>query len=163
MKTYRLYSLRILTGHQNGFTQQDIPIEEGLIINMDDTGKKWLVDAVTEKDQKHFFEEITKENDTLLIEVVITRPNNNPATMVAKIRKITELSSKLSVLIDGLMVVQKEDIVELILQGIVREGISGEKLLHEYKKRKADRSESIQRIIKQVENDEYQFKKNLDK
>ena len=163
MKTYRLYSLRILTGHQNGFTQQDIPIEEGLIINMDDTGKKWLVDAVTEKDQKHFFEEITKENDTLLIEVVITRPNNNPATMVAKIRKITELSSKLSVLIDGLMVVQKEDIVELILQGIVREGISGEKPLHEYKKRKADRSESIQRIIKQVENDEYQFKKNLDK
>ncbi|WP_179295614.1 YwpF family protein [Bacillus sp. FJAT-45350] len=133
MKTYRLYSLRLLIGKENGVLQRDIPLVDGLIINMEDNGKKWLLDAVISSDKKSVFEEI-ETSEKFILEVVITSKNNHPATMVAKVRKLTELSVNVSVLIDGILVNRKDDIVDLVLQGMVDENVSGESIVPELEK-----------------------------
>ncbi len=151
VKTYRLFSLRVFEGHENGVTQKNIPIENGLIIDVEDGDKKWLVDAIFEETDD--FSPV--EGQTLLIEVVITSKNNYPATMVVDVKKITTLSTKKSFLLEGHMAINRDEIIELILQGIVEEGISGTALLNEFKKRKGERGEAMQRIVdniyKQVE------------
>ncbi|MDE5415695.1 YwpF family protein [Alkalihalobacterium chitinilyticum] len=156
MKTYRLFSLRVLQPHEKGVSQVDIPLQDGLIIDMEDTAKKWLIDAVINQDGIGIFETCEKENGKLIIEAVITSENNYPATMVTKVRKITHLSNKVSILLDGLMAVRKDDIIDVILESIVDEGLTGDALLEEFKKRKATRGveKIVENIYKQVNADE---------
>jgi hypothetical protein len=152
MKTYRLYSLNILHGQDRGVLQKDIQIEDGLIIDMEQNGKKWLVDVkVDEKDQP-LFEEYYRDKEKLLIEVVITSPSNYPATMVAKVRKITQLNKKVSILLDGLLIIRKDDILDVILQGIVEEGLTGEELIAEFKQRKIRNSEAMKTAVEGLYN-----------
>ncbi|WP_209123951.1 YwpF-like family protein [Alkalihalobacillus sp. BA299] len=170
MKTYRLFSLRVLQPHEKGVSQVDIPLEDGLIIDMEDSAKKWLIDAVIMPNHIEIFEQSQKENQKLIIEAVITSKNNYPATMVTKIRKITHLSDKVSILLDGLMVIRKDDIIDVILESIVDEGLTGEALLQEFKKRKASRGENVQKVVENIykqvksdENVEFHLKENTEK
>ncbi|WP_216831566.1 YwpF-like family protein [Alkalihalobacterium elongatum] len=154
MKTYRLFSLRLLQPHEKGVTQVEVPLQDGLIIDMEDSAKKWLIDAVITPDLTAIFEKCQEENGKLIIEAVITSEKNYPATMVTKVRKITHLSDKVSILLDGLMVVRKDDIIDVILESIVEEGLTGEDLLEEFKNRKASRGDNIvENIYKQIEAD----------
>ncbi|OLO27627.1 hypothetical protein BTR23_19585 [Alkalihalophilus pseudofirmus] len=158
VKTYRLFSLQVLQPHEKGVSQLEIPIQDGLIIDMEDHEKKWLIDAVINTDKVGIFEKCDKENGKLIIEAVITSENNYPATMVTKIRKITHLSDKVSILLDGLMVIRKDDIIDVILESIIDEGLTGKDLLQEFKVRKARRGENVQKVVenvyKQVEADQ---------
>ncbi|MFV8827679.1 YwpF family protein [Alkalihalobacterium sp. APHAB7] len=156
MKTYRLFSLRVLQPHEKGVSQVEIPLQDGLIIDMEDSAKKWLIDAVINQDVIGIFEKCEKENGKLILEAVITSENNYPATMVTKVRKITHLSNKVSILLDGLMAVRKDDIIDVILESIVDEGLTGEALLEEFKRRKATRGveKIVENIYKQVNTDE---------
>lgn len=153
MKTYRLYSLRILVGEEKGIVQKNIPIEDGLIINMEDDKKNWLIDAVIENSNKELFTNLFTNKETFIVEAVITSKNNYPATMSATVRKIIDLSGKIGVLLDGILVINKDDIVETILKAIVNEGLTGEDLLNEFKRRKDERDEAVPKVIEDLFND----------
>lgn len=101
MKTYRLYSLKIINENAPSTIEQNIAIEDGLIINMEDLDKKWLIDAIIEKSDKPLFEAFNK--DSFSVEVIITSKDNLPAKMQVSIRNITQLSNKVGILLEGKM------------------------------------------------------------
>ncbi len=142
----------MLEGHENGVSQENIPVEDGLIIDVDDNGKKWLIDAVVTNSGADKFTDVYEHDKNILIEVVITSEKNYPATMVAKVQKMTDLTEKTSVLLEGHIAINRDEIIDLILHGIVDEGISGKDLLHEFKKRKGERGVAMQRLIDDIYN-----------
>ena len=105
MKTYRLYSLKILTKENLAQIERNIAIEDGLIINMETQDRKWLIDAIVENEDKKTFD--VYANDSFEVEVVITSNQNSPAKMQVNIRNITKLSNKTGVLLEGTMITKK--------------------------------------------------------
>lgn len=105
MKTYRLYSLKILTKENSAQVERKIAIEDGLIINMETQDRKWLIDAIVENEDKKTFDDYA--SDSFEVEVVITSNQNLPAKMQVNIRNITKLSNKTGVLLEGTMITKK--------------------------------------------------------
>lgn len=104
MKTYRLYALTIITEEEAGKKDYELAIEDGLIINMEDQEKRWLIDAIITEQEKHLLEQIAENDQKLQARVLITSKNNRPAMMELSIRKITELTNKIGILLEGKMI-----------------------------------------------------------
>ncbi|WP_017726493.1 YwpF-like family protein [Halalkalibacterium ligniniphilum] len=150
MKTFKLYSLQIWKEQKGELEKKRIPTKDGLIINMENSKGTWLIDAVVAIEQLPLFQQVKKEDKDLLVEVVITSPNNYPATMIVHVRRVTELSDQISVLLEGSLLIQKEDIVEHMLKQLVEEGYTGERLLQEFKQRKDQQRTSIEVVANEL-------------
>ncbi|SDZ59061.1 YwpF-like protein [Evansella caseinilytica] len=151
MKTFKLCSLAILVDDKEAadrpYAGKDIPLVDGLIINKEETRKNWFLDVVITKEWLPFFEESHKEQKQFMVEVTITKPTNDPATLVCRVKNIHELKEYISVHLDGVLVVQKDDLSDMLLQMLISEGYSGEALFEEFKRRKKDRGQVIQGIL----------------
>ncbi|BAB07029.1 YwpF-like family protein [Halalkalibacterium halodurans] len=135
MKTFKLYSLHVWKEEGDEIKHVDVSIEDGLIINMENKKKMWLIDAVMSQEQAAFFQEIKQQDRDVIVEVVITSKNNYPATMITHVRKMTPLKEQVSVLLEGKLLLQKEDVVEHMLKELIDEGYMGQELIDEFKTR----------------------------
>lgn len=144
MKTYKLFSLTLFERDESTVVQKEIAFIDGIIMDLDDNGQRWLVDIVIGKVDKPLF----RANETMLFEVVITGPKNQPVIMAAKLEHIRSLDSHCGLLFEGAFIVHHDALIEAILQGLVNEGFSGQALIEEYKKRRA--RDGQQRIIEQI-------------
>lgn len=151
VKTFKLCSLAILfddkQNYNNGMRGKDIPLVDGLIINKEEARKNWLLEAVVEQKWAKFFEPFLKEGKKFMAEVTITRKTNDPATLVCKVRSIHKLKDHYSVHFDGILVVKKDDLSDMLLRNLINEGYEGEELYAEFKRRKQDRGQAIQGIL----------------
>ncbi|TMW73346.1 YwpF-like family protein [Alteribacter natronophilus] len=150
MKTFKLCSLAVLFDDEHGKEELDgkqIPLVDGLIINKEEANKNWLVEAVLDKKWRRFFEEYKEADQHFMAEVTITKKTNDPATLVCSVKSVNDLSSHLSVHLDGVIVAKKDDLSDMLLQTLVKEGYQGESLYEEFKKRKRDRGQAIQGIL----------------
>ncbi|SDH71422.1 YwpF family protein [Alteribacillus bidgolensis] len=136
MKTFQLVSLQVLLFENEKVVHRPVPVQEGLIINREESQSTWLIEAVIPTDQKKFLEQI--RNKTLVFEVVITESNNDPALMTGEIRDFIELSDTYSLMIDAKMAAGKDDVSNLILDGLIQDDYSGDELLNEFIYRKGD-------------------------
>ncbi|MBM7094328.1 YwpF-like family protein [Bacillus sp. H-16] len=150
MKTFKLCSLAVLFDddhEKEDLEGKQIPLVDGLIINKEEAKKNWLVEAVVDKNWRRFFEEYAEADQQFMAEVTITKKTNDPATLVCSVKSVNELSEHLSVHLDGVIVAKKDDLSDMLLKNLVKEGFSGEALYEEFKKRKKDRGQAIQGIL----------------
>ncbi|WP_243354373.1 YwpF-like family protein [Bacillus litorisediminis] len=129
MKTFKLISFQIIEGE----TLQDIPLKDGLIINREDIEKRWLIETFIKEEYVGVFEEAFKNGKELLIQVVITRPENDPAPFRATVVKLKKINESYSVLLEGYINKTRNDYAELLLTYLLDKGISGDQLLEAFK------------------------------
>jgi len=151
MKTFKLCSLTILFDEKlendEEIKRQQIPLVEGLIINKEEADKSWLLEAVLDSEWKEFFQKYIDEDQSFMVEVTITKRTNDPATLVCRVKSVNELVEHIGIHLEGLIVVKKDDLSDILLKNLIDEGFSGDDLYDEYRRRKKDRGRAIQGIL----------------
>lgn len=132
MKTFKLKGLKLMENEEKQLHAKVIPLFDGLVINREDE-QGWLIEAFIDKKFLSFFESI-QDNEELMIQVKITREENDPAFFITKIDSINEISEdKMNVLFKGDVVDHGKSRIEELLEGILEQGYQGESLLKKFK------------------------------
>ncbi len=137
MKTFKLVSLRI--SHPTDFVEsQEITLVDGLVINKEDEERQWLLEGFMDKKYQDLFTKLKDAEREVKLQAVISREDNDPATFITTIQSITAMEDNVSVLFHGVLF-GKADISEGILTALIGEGLHGNKLLLEFRKRISDK------------------------
>lgn len=134
MKTFKLKGLTIVENENETekVKQRTFPLEDGLVINKEDESG-WLIEAFLLQEHKSYFQSIEGKDD-IVIQVKITREDNDPAFFITKIIEITSIDETyMSILFQGTIVDHGKSRIEALLQSILEEGYQGESLLKKFK------------------------------
>ena len=132
MKTFKLKGLKIMANEEEGFERRNIPLHDGLVINREDK-HGWLIEAYTDKQHLKYLNSLEKVEE-IMIQVKITREENDPAFFITNIVGINEINEEnINVLFQGEVVDHRKSRIEEMLQMIIEEGYQGESLLKKFK------------------------------
>ncbi|WP_338450184.1 YwpF family protein [Niallia oryzisoli] len=131
MKTFKLITLQVV--EECGLI--DIKLKEGLVINKEDKGRTWLLEAYVSATYEPYFRALLDAGQNISLQVVITRAENDPAYFQAKSLRIKKLTDgHLSVLFKG-TINQANTYPELLLTALIEKGLCGQELLDEFKEK----------------------------
>lgn len=133
MKTFKLSSLEIVENKDDDIVLHEIPLIDGLIINREDEQNRWIVEAFMEKENFELFHSLKEKDDTVMLQVKITKETNNPATFITTILSINEIENRINVIFMGTIVDQQKGIVKDMLKKLIEEGYQGESLYKKFK------------------------------
>lgn len=112
--------------------RKHIDLIDGLVINREDE-HGWLIEAFTDRKYWDFFTSI-KDTKELMIQVKITREENDPAFFLTEIVSINEIGdNRMNVLFQGKIVDHSKRRIEKLLEMIIEEGYQGRSLLEKFK------------------------------
>jgi hypothetical protein len=131
MKTFKLIALEIV---DDGNTI-DVPLEDGLIINKENERSTWLLEVYTTTALYDYFQSIHDQNREVIVQAVITKPENDPAFFQTKIVVITKFEHHISVLFEGQLRRNRSDYSELLLDSLLEKGLGGQALMMEFKEK----------------------------
>lgn len=132
MKTFKLKGLKLMENEENAMKSKVIPLLDGLVINREDE-LGWLIEAFIDKEYLEYFKSIQNKKD-MMIQVKITREENDPAFFITEIISINVISDKrMNVLFQGHVVDHRKSRIEELLQEILEQGYQGESLLKKFK------------------------------
>lgn len=131
MKTFKLITLQIFQNEQ----LINIPLEDGLIINKEDEQNNWLIEGYMDKGLEQLFTPIFEKKDKLLVQVVITKKENDPAPFIVTPIVMNRFENHISVLFEGKLKKSRNDFAEQILEELIKEGYSGDELLTIFKEK----------------------------
>ncbi|MFD2043923.1 YwpF-like family protein [Ornithinibacillus salinisoli] len=134
MKTFKLQSLQIIENVADEIVKHPVPLHDGLIINREDEANRWLIEAYVEATYKDFFTELSNNNEEIMVEVVITKEDNAPATFITSIIGINDIGGHINVLFLGNIVDKQKSKIEEMLSDLIDKGYQGEELLTTFKK-----------------------------
>src|SRR5690625_3717739 len=131
-KTFKLKGLKIMRNKDDTVKTKDITLIDGLVINREDEFG-WLIEAFIDKKHWDYFQTI-KHVQELMIQIKITREENDPAFFVTDIVSVNEIgTNEMNVLFQGKIVDHSKRRIEKMLEMIVEEGYQGESLLEKFK------------------------------
>lgn len=132
IKTFKLKGLEIMEDKDNEIARKRISLIDGLVINREDPNG-WLIEAYMEDGFKEYFDGIHGVKE-LMIQVKITRKENDPAFFITEIVSINEIGDQtINVLFKGKVVDHRKSRIEEMLKMIIEEGYQGESLLKKFK------------------------------
>ncbi|MFC4321950.1 YwpF family protein [Litchfieldia salsa] len=132
MKTFKLVSLSILPDVPLERMQVDVDLIDGLIINREDSRKRWIIEAFVDKKYADSFSTYMANNEELHLKVTITDRSNDPALVAAKVMSVNVFSEHISVLFDAKLERTKFVNSEMILAQLLEEGLQGDDLLKSF-------------------------------
>lgn len=136
MKTFKLIDLAIEEQVDGIETHKEIPIEQGLVINQEDGENHWMLESVIPYEQRAAFKTYLDKNEEFNIWVTITKKSNHPAHLIVTVKNIISLKKGISILLHGRMVSNRfKQESEGILEELIEQGFTGEKLLENFRKR----------------------------
>ncbi|MED3561199.1 YwpF-like family protein [Bacillus xiapuensis] len=131
MKSFKLVSLEVVENDNS----VEVPLHDGLIINKEDEQLTWLLEAYTSLSLYDYFKKIQDEGRDIIVEAVITKPDNDPAFFQTKISTLNKFENHISVLLEGNLRRLRRDYSELLLDNLIQKGLSGQALLTEFKEK----------------------------
>ena len=131
MKSFRLISMQI--ANDDGLT--DIVLKEGLIINKEDENGTWLIEVFVDQGFIPHFEKACSEQNDIIVQVVITKKENDPAAFKTKVCSISKVNDSASILLKGHLTKIQNDYPAILLEYLLDQGLTGEKLLAEFKEK----------------------------
>lgn len=132
MKTFKLKGLEIMEDKENEIERKKIALIDGLVINREDA-YGWLIEAYIDSKYETYFNSIRNVKE-LMIQVKITREENDPAFFITEIVTVNEIGEKtINVLFQGEVVDHRKSRIEEMLRMIIEEGYQGESLLKKFK------------------------------
>jgi YwpF-like protein len=129
MKTFKLISLEVVEENNSVV----VPLEDGLIINKEDEGSTWLLEAYTSLSLYDYFKKIADEKRDIIVEAVITKKENDPAYFQTKVSTLNKFENHIGVLLEGRLRRYRRDYSELLLENLLQKGLNGPALLTEFR------------------------------
>lgn len=131
MKTFKLVSLQVVVENQ----LVNIHLEDGLIINREDEKNSWLIEAYTDHAQHAIFQNAFNTQEDVIIQVVISKKENDPASFQTKICSVKKLDGRASILFEGKLMRSRSNYAELLLDNLLQKGLGGPALMEEFKEK----------------------------
>lgn len=132
MKTFKLKGLKIMEDQDSATKRKKISLIDGLVINREDESG-WIIEAYIEDSYKRYFESIINTEE-LMVQVKITREDNDPAFFITEIISVNAIDDgTINVLFQGKVVDHRNSRIEEMLEMIIEEGYQGESLLKKFK------------------------------
>lgn len=131
LKSFKIIALQLMDQQQ----PIEIPLTDGLVINMESEDGEWIIEAYIDKRFRQSFQEKYQNQDPFEIRVVITHSGNDPAPFTVQVHSIQELDQHISVLLKGKLSKKRIEYLELLLNELIKEGYNGEALRAEFKNR----------------------------
>lgn len=128
MKTFKMLSVGIAT--ENGL--QDFPLEDGIIINQENSHRMWVLEMFLDLQYKITFERWKDEEQLLDAKVVISYPENEPAAFLVAVDTVKQIGDKVSVLLKGRLKRARSQYAEQLLEELIEDGLSGTTLLERF-------------------------------
>lgn len=125
MKTFKLLQLEV--------QGQDLPLEDGVIINQENSRQSWLLEAFLTEDMNAFLAPLLEEQTVVHARAVISFPDNEPAPFELVVRAIKPIGKRVSVLFSGKLVARRQQYAEQLLASLLAEDLSEEQLLAQFK------------------------------
>jgi hypothetical protein len=125
VKTFKMLSLSVANEDQN----IAIPLVDGIIINQENSYRSWILEMYIEKKDSVFFQKFVGSEDILEVKVVISYPENEPATFEVAVFSVKEIGNYVSVLLQGTLKRVRRKYAELLLTELIAEGLSGDELI----------------------------------
>ncbi|OEH92170.1 YwpF family protein [Bacillus solimangrovi] len=147
MKTFRLKELSIISQEDNSLKRHHVKLTDGLIINKENELGNWLIEAIIPNEPIELLKELEQQEEPFIIEATISREQNTPVPFSANIRKIKILDEHTEILLDAKIIMKKDDLSDLLLEELIKEGLTGKALIQEFKQAKAERGPSFLGIV----------------
>lgn len=133
MKTFKLVSLAVMEDEKS----IDVLLDHGLIINKEDEHSTWLLEAYTRDLALYdYFKKINDEDRDIIVQVVITKPENDPVFLQTKISCLQLFEEHISVLLQGQLRRTTKNHSQMLLTSLLQQGFAGDALLSEFIKKK---------------------------
>lgn len=121
-----------MSNHDENVKTKHIDLIDGLVINREDE-HGWLIEAFIDRKYWDFFHSV-KDTKDIMIQVKITRVENDPAFFVTEIVGINDIGEdRMNVLFQGKIVDHSKSRIEKLLEMIIEEGYQGKSLLEKFK------------------------------
>lgn len=140
MKTFKLISMQI--AYDDALV--DIEMEDGLIINKEDDKGTWLVEVLTDHKYIPHFQEASDNGQEIIVQVVITKRENDPAAFKTTVCCVKKLKNHASILLTGKLTKPKSDYPEKLLEFLMDKGYTGDELMTEFKEKMVSRPKILQ-------------------
>jgi hypothetical protein len=133
MKTFKLVSLAVMEDEKS----IDVTLDHGLIINKEDEHSTWLLEAYTRDLTLYdYFKKMNDEDQDIIVQVVITKPDNDPVFLQTKITCVQLFKEHISVLLQGHLRRTTKNHSQMLLESLLQQGFAGDSLLSEFIKKK---------------------------
>ncbi|WP_096156555.1 MULTISPECIES: YwpF family protein [Bacillus] len=131
MKTFKLVALSFVDGEEI----EKLPLEDGLIINKEFGGEKWLIEAYLPSETTELFREYEGTNELVHLQATISKPTNDPANFQVTVKSISEMNDHISVLFDAQLFRRTNNFHEKVLKSLLDEGLTGEELVVQFREK----------------------------
>ncbi|SDN22924.1 YwpF-like protein [Psychrobacillus sp. OK028] len=128
MKTFKMISVSIVSDQE----EMPINIEDGIVINQENSSRSWILELFTDQKYETYFNELKKSNDVYDVKVIISYPENEPAHFEVVTYSVKQIGDHLSVLLKGTLKRARRKYAESLLAELIEDGLTGEKLLAKF-------------------------------
>ncbi|CYF85164.1 YwpF protein [Staphylococcus aureus] len=125
MKTFKTVRFQIVNEHGRIIEYE---LEDGVIINKEESGTGWLLEIVISNEHYETFKEYQDSEQLLDIRVVITRPANDPALFESTVKSIKNFKTTMSIVFECHIYTLRQQYAESLLEQLIDDGLSGEEL-----------------------------------
>ncbi|MFJ5769565.1 YwpF family protein [Psychrobacillus sp. NPDC093180] len=128
MKTFKMISVDIIRESK----ETQIALEDGIVINQENTSRSWILELFIDQKYEDFFNELKTSGELFNAKVVISYPENEPAHFEVVTYSVKQIGDHLSVLLRGTLKRARRKYAESLLSDLIEEGLTGEELLAKF-------------------------------
>jgi hypothetical protein len=128
LKTFKMLSMTVVQGEQT----ISIPLVDGIIINQENSHRSWILEMYVDKTDSTFFEQFKNSGELMEVKVVISYPENEPASFEVAVYDVKTIGDYVSVLFKGTLIRTRRKYAVQLLTELVQEGLTGEKLINRF-------------------------------
>ena len=128
MKTFKMISVSIISDHE----EVQIAIEDGIVINQENSSRSWILELFTDQNYEAFFYFFKMSNKVYVVKVIISYPENEPAHFEVVTYSVKQIGDHLSVLLRGTLKRVRRKYAESLLAELIEDGLTGEDLLSKF-------------------------------
>lgn len=125
MKTFKLLQLEV--------QGQELPLEDGVIINQENSRQSWLLETFITEDLTAFLTPLLEQQTVIDARAVISFPDNEPAPFQLVVRAIKPIDGRFSVLFSGKLVARRGQYAEQLLTSLLSKDLTEQELLTQFK------------------------------
>lgn len=118
MKTFKMLSFQLPEGEE----WRPYPIEDGLLINQENSHNTWILEAFLPASERPVFDELLASGEVFDARAVISFPDNDPVLFRLVVTTVKEINAHVSILMKGTLVRKKRKNPVDVLRGLAAEG-----------------------------------------
>lgn len=120
MKTFKMLSFQMPDGED----WRHFPLEDGLLINQENSHNTWILEAFLPVEERGVFDELLSSGEVFEARAVISFPDNDPVPFRLVVTTVKNIKEYVSVLMQGTLTRRKRKNPSEVLRKLVNQGES---------------------------------------